>query len=794
MPVLYTNNAVSNLSASITNAATSLSITAGTGGRFPAPTTPDYFYATLTDPSGEIEVVRVTARSTDTMTVVRGQDGTTARAWGVNAAFELRVNRAMLDDFKTDTRAGNAATATALQTARTIGGVSFNGTTNINLPGVNIAGNQNTTGNAATATTLQTARTINGTSFNGSANITTANWGTARTLSFTGDVTGSASVNGSANVATAMTLANSGVTAASYGGNNSIPSLTVDAKGRVTAASTVTPSGTWAISISGSSASTTGNAATVTNGVYTTGDQTIGGSKTFSSPIRPPASAQSWIGGHRGNSAVSIATTGTTSSFHGWVSQRTPSGGFALGTLNDEVYLTWATNANIDANTNTVFNALRVNSAGTVTAPTFSGALSGNATTATTLQTARLIGGVSFNGSADINLPGVNTAGNQNTTGSAATLTTARTINGTSFNGSANITTANWGTARTLTIGSTGKSVNGSANVAWTLAEIGAPALTGGSNFTGAGSFRAFSIRTSDASAANWSWFAMGGTSDSAGNVWHIATNGTAQDIGNAGAIHIRGANGTASSVIVNQDHSVRFRSASVFLGATTAAGGTQVVTNSGTWGINITGSSASTTGNAATATALQTARLIGGVSFNGTANITLPGVNAAGNQNTTGNAATATTATNANNVAIAADTTSTTSFFVPYVSATTGNVAMRGTRLTVQPSTGNFTAVGTITANSDERLKKDWTDLPADFVERLALVKHGTYTRTDTDARQIGVSAQSLLPVAPEGVMEGEHLSVAYGNVALVSSIELAKRVVALEEELRVLKESRSG
>jgi hypothetical protein len=63
---------------------------------------------------------------------------------------------------------------------------------------------------------------------------------------------------------------------------------------------------------------------------------------------------------------------------------------------------------------------------------------------------------------------------NQNTTGSAATLTTARTINGTSFNGSANITTANWGTARTLTIGSTGKSVDGSANVSWSLAEIGA--------------------------------------------------------------------------------------------------------------------------------------------------------------------------------------------------------------------------------------------------------------------------------------------------------------------------------
>ena len=51
---------------------------------------------------------------------------------------------------------GNASSATVLQTARTIGGVSFDGSANINLPGVNAAGNQNTTGNAATATKLST--------------------------------------------------------------------------------------------------------------------------------------------------------------------------------------------------------------------------------------------------------------------------------------------------------------------------------------------------------------------------------------------------------------------------------------------------------------------------------------------------------------------------------------------------------------------------------------------------------------------------------------------------------------
>ena len=66
---------------------------------------------------------------------------------------------------------GNAATATALASARTIGGVSFDGTANINLPGVNTTGDQDTSGNASTASTLATARTIHGVSFDGSGNI-----------------------------------------------------------------------------------------------------------------------------------------------------------------------------------------------------------------------------------------------------------------------------------------------------------------------------------------------------------------------------------------------------------------------------------------------------------------------------------------------------------------------------------------------------------------------------------------------------------------------------------------------
>jgi len=66
---------------------------------------------------------------------------------------------------------GNAATATTLQNARNIGGISFNGSADITLPGVNSGGNQDTSGNAATATALATARNIGGVSFDGSAGI-----------------------------------------------------------------------------------------------------------------------------------------------------------------------------------------------------------------------------------------------------------------------------------------------------------------------------------------------------------------------------------------------------------------------------------------------------------------------------------------------------------------------------------------------------------------------------------------------------------------------------------------------
>ena len=116
-------------------------------------------------------------------------------------------------------------------------------------------------------------------------------------------------------------------------------------------------------------------------------------------------------------------------------------GTWEAGTYTSNIlHFSYISDANYSAGTNQQTADIQFTASGGIVAKTFTGSLSGNATTATTLQT-------------------------------------ARTINGTSFNGGANITTANWGTARTLTIGSTGKSVNGSGNVSWSLSEIGAAAV-----------------------------------------------------------------------------------------------------------------------------------------------------------------------------------------------------------------------------------------------------------------------------------------------------------------------------
>ena len=200
-----------------------------------------------------------------------------------------------------------------------------------------------------------------------------------------------------------------------------------------------------------------------------------------------------------------------------------------------------------------------INTSGIITATSFVGPLTGNSSTATKLESARTIGGVSFDGSANINLPGVNAAGNQNTSGTAAGLT-----------GTPNITVGS-------VTASTG-SFSGNVTVGGTLTY---------EDVTNIDSVGLITARS--------------GVSVTGGDIK------------------------VGSAVTISQDNifTTGIVTATTFVG-------------------NVTGNAS---GSAAT---LATARTIGGVSFDGSANINLPGVNAAGNQNTTGNAATATLATNA--------------------------------------------------------------------------------------------------------------------------------------------------
>jgi len=138
---------------------------------------------------------------------------------------------------------GNADTATTLETARTIGGVSFDGSANINLPGVNASGNQNTSGNAATATALASGRTI----------------------AITGDLGyTSPSFDGSGNVTAQGTLATVNSNTGSFGSATAIPAITVNGKGLITAVSTNNISSSFTLAADSGTSDTFNNGETLT--------------------------------------------------------------------------------------------------------------------------------------------------------------------------------------------------------------------------------------------------------------------------------------------------------------------------------------------------------------------------------------------------------------------------------------------------------------------------------------------------------------------------------------------------
>ncbi len=120
---LFANNAQSTLAAPITNVATTLTLAAGGGALFPNPSAGQQFTLTLNDAAtGDVyEIMYCTARSSDTLTVTRGQEGTAAVAWlagdlaanfltAQTAAFftQPKQLQAQAGNYATDTGAANA--------------------------------------------------------------------------------------------------------------------------------------------------------------------------------------------------------------------------------------------------------------------------------------------------------------------------------------------------------------------------------------------------------------------------------------------------------------------------------------------------------------------------------------------------------------------------------------------------------------------------------------------------------------------------------------------------------------
>lgn len=120
--VLIGNNAYGTLAGSIDTSVTTVSLTAGHGARFPAASSGSgtYFYATLIDSSNNLEIIKVTNRSTDTLTVERGVDGTSGTAYSAGDRIELRPTAALFEHIRDSERTPIDASVTLAKLAAAV--------------------------------------------------------------------------------------------------------------------------------------------------------------------------------------------------------------------------------------------------------------------------------------------------------------------------------------------------------------------------------------------------------------------------------------------------------------------------------------------------------------------------------------------------------------------------------------------------------------------------------------------------------------------------------------------------
>ena len=270
------------------------------------------------------------------------------------------------------------------------------------------------------------------------------------------------------NQAITIGLDNTAVTAGAYGTTTAIPVITIDAQGRITSASTAAISTSFTLSDGSNTQVVAGGDTLLVNG--TANEVEVAVSATDTLTIGLPADVTvsnnlsvsgSFLSDDITSAAISISGDATITG-NLTVSGTTTTVNSTTVEIADDFFRVNSAGGNNDAGFEAYVNNVAKQiiydasegewtfGSENVKASSFEGSLTGNADSATVLATARAIGGVNFNGSADINLPGVNAVGNQNTTGSAATLTTPRTISATgdatwtsgNFNGSAAVTGA----------------------------------------------------------------------------------------------------------------------------------------------------------------------------------------------------------------------------------------------------------------------------------------------------------------------------------------------------------------